>query len=580
MPIGEGHTAQITEALKQRYFQMIPEVEGVDWPQIQHEKNRLSRSLAAFAVEKLADTSSADAANAVLDAWGDNGIDAIMFDRPQNRLWVVQAKFGNAPDLGDSKKFCDGVRDLVAGRFEKFNNKFARVQRDVEEALETEQLKIVGCHAHLGDQLSGPVVADMTQLTNDLNKFAERFNWKNLNLQVIHAWLTAEHELAPLTVTLDLENWYGVSEPRRAFYGLAKASDLAALYQKHGKALFEKNIRHYLGAIAVNSAITATIRGRPAEFFFLNNGLTAVCSRINPAPGAKHESGSFTLHGFSVVNGAQTVGSIATARSMDGTVSQDGKVLMTLIEVADAQDNLGPEITKARNTQNAVRGLHFAALDPNQERLRRELAVSGIAYHYRPSAEALAGGPSIITLEKAALALACLSGSTKAIVAAKKEIGQLYERNGEIYPSLFRQSLSGVHLCRAVRIYDYLNGILFNSELTGGNYYRRMFFRHGRYFVLHILARRSRPLLDKPELELSEADKLDSSRLVLELAEIIFTVAEARFNHVIGYLAIFRNATDALPLAQDVMKRLTEMDAQKAEEAGQASTAGGLPATN
>jgi len=107
--------AQVTEALKQRYFPIILPLQQ-NWTADQHEKNRLSRSLAAFAIEKLAEVTPAQAANAVVDGGNDNGIDAVHFDRPKNRLWLVQSKAGGAPDMGENKKFCDGIRDLVNGR--------------------------------------------------------------------------------------------------------------------------------------------------------------------------------------------------------------------------------------------------------------------------------------------------------------------------------------------------------------------------------------------------------------------------------------------------------------------------------
>jgi hypothetical protein len=89
-----------------------------------------------------------------------------------------------------------------------------------------------------------------------------------------------------------------------------------------------------------------------------------------------------------------------------------------------------------------------------------------------------------------------------------------------------------------------------------------MFYRHGRFFVLHILARRHRTLIDKAETELSETDKNELTRAVIELAELIYTAAEARFSQSKGYLSVFRNLTDAAPLAQDVMQRLAQLDAQ------------------
>jgi hypothetical protein len=561
--MSEAHITQIEAMLKQRYFAMIPPLQ-VNWRPEQHERNRISRSLAAFAIEKLADTTSAQAVNAIMDGGNDNGVDALHFDRVKNRLWLVQAKAGGAPDAGENKKFRDGIRDLAAGNFTNFNQAFARLQPDVEDALETPGVVIIGCNVHLGAQLGPHAVTDLNQLAAELNQFVHRFEWQDLNLSRVHGWLTAEHAAAPLIVTLTLENWYAVTQPRRAFYGLVTASQLAALYQQHGKKLFEKNIRHYLGEQPVNEAIAATVRERPADLFYLNNGLTAVCSEIVPPPAHTFVQVSLTLRGFSVVNGAQTVGSVFATQAAGNQISPDAKLLITLIEVGAVPGNLGVEITRCRNTQNAVRGLHFAALDDNQERLRRELAISGINYHYRPSAEAVQGGANVITFEDAALALACFRGDTKTIVTAKKEIGQIHDRNGDFYPTLFNAGLSGVALCRATRIYKYLNGILASTEASESGYFRRMFFRHGRFFVLHIFARRHQALLRKPEIELTAADQSELSRHLLDLAEVIYTVAEARFQRGKGYLSIFRNVTDAQPLSQDVMQKLAQLDAQRA----------------
>ena len=227
---------------------------------------------------------------------------------------------------------------------------------------------------------------------------------------MIHGWLTVEHAVRPVDVAIALTNWYGIDGPRRAFYGIASATELAALYHQNGKALLEKNIRHYLGAQSVNSAIAAAVHERPADFFYLNNGLTAICSSANPAPGATNASARFFIRGFSIVNGAQTVGSIADA-STQRALSPDAKVLITIIEVAQRRPIRSARRSRVLATrQNAVRGMHFAALDPQQERLRQELAVSGLTYQYRPSAEFSESDPGTITLAKAAVALACLRG--------------------------------------------------------------------------------------------------------------------------------------------------------------------------
>ena len=120
---------QIIEVLKQDYFPMIPQLRQ-KWTADQHEKNRLSRSLAAFAIANLADVTPAQAANSIINGENDNGIDAVYFDRIKNFLWLVQAKVGNAPNMGDNKKFCDGIRDLVHRRFQKFEAHYLKVMCD------------------------------------------------------------------------------------------------------------------------------------------------------------------------------------------------------------------------------------------------------------------------------------------------------------------------------------------------------------------------------------------------------------------------------------------------------------------
>lgn len=574
MPLSKAKAqkTQIIEVLKQRYFPIILPVQQ-NWTPEQHEKNRLTRSLAAFAIEKLADVAPAQAANAIVDGWDDNGIDAIHFDRAKNRLWLIQSKIGEAPNQGENKKLCDGIDDLVNCRFNKFNASFARLQSDVEDALATNGLQIVGCNVHLGQELGSHVITDLNQLTDGLNRFVRRFDWQDLKLSVVHSWLTAEQTVTPLRVTLTLQKWYGVDHPRRAFYGLVTAEQLASLYQQYGKTLFEKNIRYYLGTQLVNSGIEDTVQNHPAELFFLNNGLTAVCSEIVLAPGAANEQGLFTLEGFSIVNGAQTVGSIATVYNTSGAVSPEAKLLITLIEIGTQPDPLGLQITRARNTQNAVRELYFAALDPNQERLRQELAVSGIAYQYRPSAEQ--GIPNSVTIEQATIALACFKGRTEIIVTAKKESGQIYPQFNQI---LFPPDLSGLQLYRSVQIFQYLDGIFAASEQAETETRRKMFYRHGRFFILHILARRHVPLLNKPELTISETDKTELSRISLELAELIYTVAESQCDPEKGYLSIFRNLTDAKPLALAVMQELNQQDAQQ-QPIAQTSTTNSIPQT-
>ncbi|MEZ5323636.1 MAG: hypothetical protein R3F19_01005 [Verrucomicrobiales bacterium] len=76
----EEKIAQIEAALRSRFFPLVPKVEKAgreEWDDDRHDKDRLSRSLAAYALAKLAGLDDASAANSITDGSDDGGIDAI-----------------------------------------------------------------------------------------------------------------------------------------------------------------------------------------------------------------------------------------------------------------------------------------------------------------------------------------------------------------------------------------------------------------------------------------------------------------------------------------------------------------------
>lgn len=551
---------QIIEVLENRYFSMIP-TRLTNRSELEQRKDRLSRSLAALAIQKLSGCGETQAAASIVDCGDDNGIDAIFYDHSQNTLWLIQSKYGNAPTRADNLTFCNGIKDLLEERYERFrqsgqNPEFDRVQADVEDALQTADTKIVAGVVYLGNPLGPHAVGDLNQLMVEQNEIKEWFDWRDIDLQTIHGWLAEEHRTGskePVQITLF--KWNGSTT---AVYGLVKAAELEALHRNKGNALFTKNIRHFLGDQAVNLGIAQTVASSPDKLFLLNNGITAICANFTHA-GSNKSRATFTMTDFSIVNGAQTVGSIGIARQR-GEIATDAELLITIIAVGEGEtaNLLSTQITRTRNTQNRINRNDFTALDPNQERLRQELAISGIAYQYRPSSDSSVHHTNQFSLEDAARALACFNGDTQLAVAVKKEIGQVYDREGSYYSRLFRDDLSGARLFRFVQIYLYADELFANSE-NAGQGRRAAFFRHSRYFVLHIWARQNRAMLNKAEMMVSNDDKLQISREILEIAEQTYTIAEGMFAATDkGYLKIFRNLTDAEPLAQAVMRHLSE----------------------
>jgi hypothetical protein len=596
----EEQIVQIEAAFRRRFFPFVPKVVTPDrqnWIEDNHNTDRLSRSLAAYTLVGLCDLDDTTAAGAVTDGTNDGGIDALYFDRAGNRLVFVQAKFkrtGTAPAQDENLKTINGIKALQARRFNEFNEAFRNRLDEIEAALDTAGVQMVLILAFLGENVGPHVTNDLNALKAELNRLTPRMDWQVAGLPTIYAWLVAEQTPQIVSTTVVLQNWACITVPRKAVYGQISAAALAQLVIDNGNALFERNIRHYLGSVGVNTAIEETVRRRPGDFFYLNNGITAVTETLTQAAGNELQC-TFGLTNVSIVNGAQTAGAIANA-AIAGTISPDAKVLITIIQIGIGTDDIGLRITRARNHQTVVRGVDFAALDPNQERLRQEMALAGITYFYRPSAEARARRDDAFTLEEAAVALACLSmpvrttaeihalrtrrqpanSAVEFAVTAKKELGRLWEQDGALYSQLFPPNLTGLRVCRVVRIYRFIDLILAATERSENGYYRRMFFRHARYFIMAFVGHRSSDVMGRPEFALSAIDQTLLSQRTNVVAEAIYAQS-LPLQSVKGYLSIFRNQTDSQPLADGVVQRLAQQDQQRQAPAQPAATVAVAP---
>src|SRR5262249_16385177 len=153
-----------------------------------------------------------------------------------------------------------------------FNSHFQQRLDEIEEALDDPGTGLEVVVSYLGANLSPHVTNDLNALRTELNVLSERMAWRLCGLTIFYDWLIAEQTPSVVSVDVTLENWACVTTPRKAIFGQIKAADLAALVAAHGKALFERNIRHYLGSVSVNTAIEETVRRKPGDFFYLNNG--------------------------------------------------------------------------------------------------------------------------------------------------------------------------------------------------------------------------------------------------------------------------------------------------------------------
>ena len=189
----------------------------------------------------------------------------------------------------------------------------------------------------------------------DLNIACEVIDFSALKELYVQA--LSLQEVIPQKVELHLPEgrFFEKKEPHPTVIAAIKGNALINLFKEHKESLFTYNIRGYLGARGtINKEMRQTIDNRPTEFFYFNNGISAICTEY------KLEGNILSAHDFQIINGAQTVGSLARSDQ-----NPDIEVLFRLTKAEDVKTEKGinRDIIRYNNSQNIIKASDFRAND-------------------------------------------------------------------------------------------------------------------------------------------------------------------------------------------------------------------------
>lgn len=488
-----------------------------------NEKKNLSRSLSAFTIRHVCGASVADACASVVDDFGDLGIDAVYYHSAAKTLCIVQSKLKASDDLSqdEANAFCQGIRKLVTSDYAGFNQNILDRQVEIDAALDDcEAIQLIV--SHTGQALRRFPKQAIAELIADDTHGEERLVDPVLDFsaqQIIDA-LRSIHAHERIDCRLQMSDWAKLGGRRTAYIGMVSLAELAGLHQRYGPALYARNIRSSLGqATDVNRALDASLASNPGDFEFLNNGITALCSSIQGRGGNRTRK-SFEIRKLSIVNGAQTVSAAARRAAAAGEASiSSARVLATII-AADTENEFGQSVTRARNHQNVVGKADFVALDPEQERLRRELALIGYRYSYQAEWLDLADA-TIIRVEEAAFALAMLQPDPRLPVMAKRNAASLQRVGSYPYSTLFDPALSAFTLRNAVLAFRYITSRMNEEASAAASPQETLAYRHGALVAGFVMMKRlhaeihQEPTISPNRLAIAVGPELDQLRQAL-----------------------------------------------------------------
>lgn len=411
----------------------------------------------------------------VVDGKGDQGVDFI--SRENNTVLIVQAKYSGGKKAShrpvenpaEFEHFRGVLRRLSQYQELEMNQALREICADIDWESDRFLLYYTTLRQLSANQkeLAALPVPNPTRFTD----FSDRteihlLDEIGLNAELRDTLSLEDTSAEPISLRLspnrDGQTWLKLFDDdsiRACFVGKISGGQLAELFSRHRSRLFTLNIRNYIGDNVTNKTIRKTALDTPEEFFYFNNGISALATRIERDP---NDPAGHTLkcHNFSVINGAQTIRSLHKAHSLDPVKVREVNVLLRLTEFKAKKTRTEQEfldnVTKYNNTQNSIRLSDFRSNDKVQYDIRNRFsnlrAVEGKKFLYKNkrSGERDTGVRTIGMEEFVKTLYAFLHGpddifgGTTHVFDATKDGGytQLFGHDGEILPALDNQQFA------------------------------------------------------------------------------------------------------------------------------------------
>ena len=340
-----------------------------------------------------------DISHHIVDEKNDQGVDVIFSQETHHYLiqckYHGQRKYESDKEVLDFKEIFNRIHPEVGKDFVK-NQKVLDAIADIDWKQDTFSLLFISLSRESNDirnyENQGINSIDHDDLKDIDDRTSFRFiSESDLNMEYRDVLRKKILVNVKLKATRDQMGnpWYLYEneEKHRSFITTINASQIHPLYLEKREALFNLNIRNFIGDTSTNKGILKTVEKEPANFFFYNNGISAIASKVK----ADQETGWLDCKNFSIINGAQTFRSISRAYAkLSGKSKNDVKNLSVMLRLTETdiftQTDFIERITQYNNTQNAVKISDFRSNDGVQTALAEyfsKIAFGGKKYYYK-----------------------------------------------------------------------------------------------------------------------------------------------------------------------------------------------------
>lgn len=292
----------------------------------------------------------------------------------------------------------------------------------------------------------------------------------------------------------------------------------------------ESNIRNLLTKSDVNTAMLQTLETTSRLFWYYNNGITIICDNIEKQKigGRDRSTGIFPIKNLSIVNGAQTTGTIGAYYEAlsDDEVEQifaDAYVQVKVIQTKNAdgkefEKDFAKSITINNNMQNKIIARDFASQTDLQKRYKIELEQEGIVYHISRGDDEIST-PTHFSISEAGRARCNTIGIKYMMIAHRGTNTYLFKNiNSNEYKAVFNDTLSGIEIWNTVLIQRAIDEVLLKERKRNPDI--REILIYGKDYLSYLIFNKMWRKISKTDIiEIKDHNKEEIRTYALSIAQ-------------------------------------------------------------
>ncbi len=346
----------------------------------EQEYQNLSNAFAHWFLKSYFKLDEQEIQEAIVDGHGDNGIDAIIHNESDEELIVLQFKFPSTNTVlnkeieqADILKTINGFKALI-GKNEPINanQKFIEHRENLKDK-EIYNFRLMFISFNKG------IVSNLEVLENFKNEFVEDYGgdmaieiFDKKKVSNVYEKINRKSSIKVKFKYKLIQQAYNLPENNiNSYLSVVNGKELIESLKDDLLVIFDENIRLYEKKSPINDKIKETASSDESNmFYFYNNGIVFICNKAEVSPNKL----SVKLNGASIVNGCQTINSLADLNSVN-KLKEDVDILVRIIEINDYDQRA--KITEYLNSQTPIKDSYFISNHTIVRELQKNLLEKG-----------------------------------------------------------------------------------------------------------------------------------------------------------------------------------------------------------